>query len=1554
MFTKSPSASRQDKGPSKQSVFPNNGNILKKKARSTILSVLSKRQTQEKQFLGERSEGQQNNSISSLEPALQQAKWPSEAMMVNPPSTKPKPQRSVPVRSQSYQFAPPSQAWTSQQDIIASSRHVETQDIARTGLDVLDGNSNVGKLSSRWPPQPRYPVSDRGSLGWRRTSAPKHLSCPSDMETALQNSDAMVVSMSPSYTSVKDITQETPMSPKFESDSVKVSIPFQVQSQNQKPIQPSQTSDAWSSSVSICVPFQVNENGDSVSLLSHEPSLPADSGHKGKSPIVTGEDEKDGADTKPRAESSPQPGRRKPPKEGQSRNKKVTKDSLKTMGKEASKHKPMDKAVSSTTALKVSPGGKQRSKSFNAGDRVKLAPSPTGTPPNGTPRSSPGNSPKPPRRHAMSKDMIKKRPSDLKKHDAQGRPHSDPIIAEKVHNKKKFPGGSANDPSATGKTTEVETLKSKVKDLEQENNKLKEKIQPMEHRLAVVPLLEKEKLHLQKQFNEIMQENEKLKSELESINLSTKKQNEERLELQAKHDKLTEDLENSQEVVKDLKHKNLLLEEVKSTLERENEVKEVAMERYLANIENLTSSNTALLLQDGRSRNKISILLEGLQSFKACVVKLKEENNGLHLQIIENGNELARTMKNCVSGLGKVLDGLETEKSGKLDQEVQVFIDTEKLEKDTQCGDFQSVELILLQLEESKQSVECLKNRINELESRTVANEEQEENVDSELFATTVETTSDPQRTVQEVNEGDRTGNCTGCKSLQMKMEALSTDLDAVKASLQKSESERDDAIEERNELRREAKYLKYVLSYREDVQSLQANNQQCKELERMGTNLVEAEKKVLDLEDEVGRLQEEKQTLLLSILNLYAGHEVEDVKEEDEEEAEHEVEGETKDVNTDKEDKDNSSEVFAKSPSVGVSPRTPESSARREQLKFRFQLSLSESEYSYSSDRTEGEEESDSEDVNSPTTVNVQAIKTENKQLKSNLFEANEEKEELLSSLDKLCEEYDSLKESHDKLEEEHNLMSDRATKEKVAYQTRLRQVEMERENMRDTLRQVQDEKLALLKCLEMKNSDAQPLSPLSDTELSKIVACAKSLTQEERKSNESTPVQNLEMDKIIAQAQSFTENEDKSDEQTSMSNVELDKIIARAQSFTREESESSKPSSVPNQELDTIIARTQSLTREENKSSEPTSNEEDSDASLSSETEDDEKAYNKHMLQKTPNNEEVSDTQTTPTTPEDRDLAGIVASIENDLSKLKERLYRRDTPGDGSESRPSKPPPGARILKRQASTVKSNLDRVSREKQHLQDEVESLRRYLLKRRDSAMDLTKKRSRGSLKRDTASEVESHLEGIKTLQALLGKSDEQLRQSNEIISRLEAVNDETEEKLREYELLKDDLRRAVQIANNFAMEEQQKAEQLAQRNEDLLKQIEVIKKAGTLLGQKDVNDDSKEMFAPKPKPKLQLKGSKTYNRNISEDDYEDDESNLTTEGESDFYSSRHSSINSESDFVRSPGDYSPRDMNSSVVSLNGEEDIKNQDTETEGTSLHSSTVDTSDTDDDKE
>lgn len=289
----------------------------------------------------------------------------------------------------------------------------------------------------------------------------------------------------------------------------------------------------------------------------------------------------------------------------------------------------------------------------------------------------------------------------------------------------------------------------------------------------------------------------------------------------------------------------------------------------------------------------------------------------------------------------------------------------------------------------------------------------------------------------------------------------------------------------------------------------------------------------------------------------------------------------------------------------------------------------------------------------------------------------------------------------------------------------------------------------------------------------------------------------------------------------------------------------------------------------------------------------------------------------------------------------------------GNGVESRLWKPPPGERLLKRQASTVKSNLDRVCREKQHLQAEVESLRRYLLKRRDSAMEIRKKPSHGSLKR-AAAEVENHLEGIKTLQILLTKSDEQLRQSNEIISRLEAVNDETEEKLRDAEVLQDDMRCAVQIANTFAMEEQERADKLMLQNQDLLKTIEMLKSARPSADDEEEDENSKEKPTAKGKSKFQMKRAKGFNRSVSEDDglYADDESNFTTEGESDFFSSRHSSIASESDLVTSPTPCEDN-LDGTDSNVQAECTTKNTDVETEGTSQHSSTADTSDLTDDE-
>ena len=151
----------------------------------------------------------------------------------------------------------------------------------------------------------------------------------------------------------------------------------------------------------------------------------------------------------------------------------------------------------------------------------------------------------------------------------------------------------------------------------------------MEHRLAVVPLLEKEKLHLQKQVNEILQENEKRKSEVELVSTTVEKEKHEREELQTKNQTLSTDLEKSYEEIKELKQKNLLLEEVKSSLTRKNEENAASLDEYRNSIDKLTSSNSALVQQNDEARNKISILLEGLKSLKECVAKFQEEKTRL-------------------------------------------------------------------------------------------------------------------------------------------------------------------------------------------------------------------------------------------------------------------------------------------------------------------------------------------------------------------------------------------------------------------------------------------------------------------------------------------------------------------------------------------------------------------------------------------------------------------------------------------------------------------------------------------------------------------------------------------------------------------------------------------------------------------------------------------------------------------------------------------------------------------------------------------------------------
>lgn len=153
-----------------------------------------------------------------------------------------------------------------------------------------------------------------------------------------------------------------------------------------------------------------------------------------------------------------------------------------------------------------------------------------------------------------------------------------------------------------------------------------------------------------------------------------------------------------------------------------------------------------------------------------------------------------------------------------------------------------------------------------------------------------------------------------------------------------------------------------------------------------------------------------------------------------------------------------------------------------------------------------------------------------------------------------------------------------------------------------------------------------------------------------------------------------------------------------------------------------------------------------------------------------------------------------------------------------------PPPPPPHARLLQRRASTVGINMDRVNREKQHLEEEVASLKKYLnrsaYRRRYSTVETPKAPPLGAMK---------------TLESLLQKSDMELKEANAKICHLQSINADLEERLKDAEMNQDDLRRAVVIANNYAAEEREKNTALEEEKDSLIQKLETLKRENSRL-----------------------------------------------------------------------------------------------------------------------
>ena len=120
-----------------------------------------------------------------------------------------------------------------------------------------EGQVSVNNAGEAGTWDPRLKHSDTTSLGTRRVEDPRHLPDTVAPSTQEVSNDAVVL-VSPSSISRKRSTSG--------SDSVMVSIPFQVQGQPTTTRAEPKCSDPWSSSVSVCVPFQVTD-GQEVRAL---------------------------------------------------------------------------------------------------------------------------------------------------------------------------------------------------------------------------------------------------------------------------------------------------------------------------------------------------------------------------------------------------------------------------------------------------------------------------------------------------------------------------------------------------------------------------------------------------------------------------------------------------------------------------------------------------------------------------------------------------------------------------------------------------------------------------------------------------------------------------------------------------------------------------------------------------------------------------------------------------------------------------------------------------------------------------------------------------------------------------------------------------------------------------------------------------------------------------------------------------------------------------------------------------------------------------------------
>lgn len=648
-------------------------------------------------------------------------------------------------------------------------------------------------------------------------------------------------------------------------------------------------------------------------------------------------------------------------------------------------------------------------------------------------------------------------------------------------------------------------LKAKIRQLEEELEQERKRQGPSQKILASIPILEKEKLRLQAQVNETLKELSKAKEQLHSATYASNKHEAEKDILQVKYNKLQKDhdrIKAQNEIVE--YERDQLLREKKNRENRANE-NDKDHEANLIAIQSLSKQNDELVESESKLKERICVLVKGLREVKKSVKNVREENVMLHGEIVDNGVAMAETMKKCVQGLEQVVEQMNSGSENKSER--------------GDSNDNEELARLKEELEDSKTCFHALLQRVIELESGEGKSGDGEE----------------AKSNLQVSHAG-----CPNCAKLQEELGTLRSHHDELKEELGKIEIEHEEMSNDNEDLQQEVKYLKKVLSYRTDVMQVQVSEKTTRQMQRLETNLEEAERKCKGLEDEVGRLHNQKQSLLVNILKLHE-EEVAGAQNGDEH------------LEDDEEEEGSDDDGMSDDETTRLSLNRSKSSGKRQvygnsEAEFSSGASFYESE-----SESESDEWSELEDVSQRLRDYVKGIVSERKRLRSNIKELMSEKRHLNKRVDKSSNDFKSLMKRIQKLDAENVKLREKVKKERRDLKAKLKKEEQEAERLREKLKETESEKDALMKCIEMNSSNPQTevvetTEELDLDDVSRLIAKAQAFAMEEKSKSDETSEESEEDETDGKEEVKKEDNkEEEETEEGSSSSSEEDEIVSK-----------------------------------------------------------------------------------------------------------------------------------------------------------------------------------------------------------------------------------------------------------------------------------------------------------------------------------------------------------------------------------------------------------------------